>query len=350
MRLACLLAYLVSLIFATSVGAQNNPFDPGWVLESEASSLKFQSVKNQSKVESSSFATITGTIEPNGAASVKILLDSVDTKVDLRNVRMRFMFFETFQYPEATITLQISPADIADLAQVRRKVVRLPYTINLHGVTKTLEADLALTLISDDLVAISTNEPITLSVADFDLTEGIEKLQEAANVEIIPSSTITFDFIFKRLSLQNGTISTATATPEKPANAALESEGDFSLEACIGRFEILSRSGNIYFSPGSARLDRKSGPLLDTVVDIAGRCPGLVIQVGGHTDSLGAEEANQRLSDRRAKSVASYLTDNGIEPARVLSVGFGEKRPVADNETEKGRSRNRRIEFSAGNN
>lgn len=281
---------------------------------------------------------------------MKILLDSVDTKVDLRNVRMRFMFFETFQYPEATITLQISPENVADLAQVRRKVMLLPYTINLHGVTKTLEADLALILISDDLVAISTNEPITLSVADFDLTEGTEKLQEAANVEIIPFSTITFDFIFKRLSLKNGASATAMATPKKPASAALESEGDFSLEACIGRFEILSRTGNIYFPPGSASLDRKSGPLLDTVVDIAGRCPGLVIQAGGHTDSLGAEEANQRLSECRAKSVASYMTDSGIEPARVLSVGFGEKRPVAENETEKGRSRNRCIEFSVGNN
>lgn len=169
---------------------------------------------------------------------MKILLDSVDTKVDLRNVRMRFLFFETFKFPEATITVQIDPAAVADLAQVRRKVMTLPYTISLHGISKTLEADLALTLIDDDLVAVSTNEPIALAVADFALTEGLEKLQDAASVEIVPSSTVTFDFIFNRLSSEGEATVTATAAPEEPASAALEAAGDFSLEACVGRFEF----------------------------------------------------------------------------------------------------------------
>lgn len=349
MQFIRLIACLATLSLATLVQAQDNPFDPGWVLEPEASSLRFQSVKNQSKIESSSFATITGTIEPSGLATVKILLDSVDTKVDLRNVRMRFLFFETFKFPEATITVQIDPADVTDLAQVRRKRMVLPYSISLHGISQTLEADLALTLIDDDLVAVSTNEPITLAVSDFALTEGLEKLQDAASVEIVPSTTVTFDFIFKRLSGGSDAIVTAVATPEKPASAALEAEGDFSLEACVGRFEILSRSGNIYFAPGSARLTTDSRPLLDTVADIVRRCPGLVIQVGGHTDSLGPDEANQVLSERRAASVVSYLAEKGIASGRVIPVGFGEKRPVASNDTPKGRSQNRRIEFSVGN-
>lgn len=349
MRLIRLFACLTALLCSTAVTAQDNPFFPGWALEPEASSLRFQSVKNQSKIESSSFATITGDIEPTGAATLKILLDSVDTKIDLRNVRMRFLFFETFKFPEATVTLQVDPADIADLAQVRRKIVHMPYAINLHGITKTLEADLALTLIGDDLVAVSTNDPITLSVADFDLTGGLEKLQDAANVEILPSTTVTFDFIFKRQAANGSNLVVATTTPENPASAALEAAGDFSLEACLGRFEILSRTGNIYFGPGSARLDRKSTPLLDTVVDVVTRCPGLIIQVGGHTDSKGPDAANQRLSERRASSVASYLTSKGIAENRIVSSGYGEKQPVASNDTEKGRSQNRRIEFSAGN-
>ena len=339
---------LLSLIFsAVSAFAQSNPFEGGWTMEGAASSLRFQSVKNQSKVESSTFATLSGDIAEDGSATVKVLLDSVDTKIDLRNVRMRFLFFETFQYPEATVTMKIDPAVVADLPDVRRKIVRLPYTLELHGVTKTLEADLALTLIGNDLVAVSTNDPITISVADFDLTGGLEKLQEAANVEIIPSSTVTFDFIFKKNV--DGTAPVVTAEADKPASVALEAEGDFSLEACLGRFEILSRTSNIFFAPGSARLDAKSEPLLNTVVDVVERCPDLVIQVAGHTDSKGSNAANQALSERRAASVATYLRSKGINSSRVLSVGFGETRPVATNDTSKGRARNRRIEFAAAN-
>lgn len=337
----------LSFLFSPTLHAQTSPFGAGWKLESEASSLKFQSIKNQSKIETSSFASITGAIDPDGQAAVKILLDSVDTKVDLRNVRMRFLFFETFQYPEANVTARIDPALASDLATLRRKTVTLPFTLDLHGVTKSLEAELSLTLIGDDLIAVSTAEPINIAVADFNLMEGLKKLEEAANVTVVPSTSVSFDFIF-RASEDADTIQQLAANEPvaEPASAALEAEGDFSLEACVGRFEILSRSGNIYFQPGSARLDSASTPLLDTVADIVSRCPGLEIQVAGHTDSVGADAANQRLSERRAASVVSFLTSRGIDASRMRSLGFGEDRPVADNTTKEGRSRNRRIEFS----
>jgi len=329
--------------------AQANPFEPGWVLEPGASSLRFQSIKGQSKIESSSFATLSGGIDPLGNASLTVLLDSVDTKIDLRNVRMRFLFFETFQYPEAKVSLSVDPSVVADLAQVRRKVVRLPFTLELHGEQKQLEADLALTLIGDDLVAVSTNDPVTIALSDFNLIGGLEKLQEAANVEIIPSTTVTFELIFKRLGTgQQAPVQVATS--EAPASAALETKGDFSLEACVGRFEILSRTGNIYFATGSARLDDKSVPLLNQVADIVARCPGLVIQVSGHTDSMGSDSANQRLSERRAGSVADYLAGKGIPRDRMVSVGMGESQPVASNDTRDGRGKNRRIEFSVATN
>ena len=335
---------LVLLSFSPA-HAQSTPgfFDRGWDLETDASALRFQSIKKGSVIESSSFATITGGIDEGGMAQIKVLLDSVDTKVDLRNVRMRFLFFETFNFPEALVTMKLDPAVLADLPDLRRKVVRMPYALDLHGVTQELEADLAITLISDDLVAVSTNEPITLGVADFNLMDGLEKLQDAASVTIVPSTTITFDFIFKRRSGAAQPVTTAAATSTR---TALEAEGDFSREACIGRFEILSRSGNIYFAPGSARLTADSTPILNTVLDIVSRCPGLVVQVAGHTDSIGPDDANQGLSERRAASVAGFLTDKGIAPGRVVPVGFGETRPVAPNDTKKGRGQNRRIEFS----
>ena len=73
--------------------------------------------------------------------------------------------------------------------------------------------------------------------------------------------------------------------------------------------------------------------------------PDIKIEVRGHTDSTGTEEYNQKLSERRADSVIEYMIKNGISPERLNSVGFGEKKPVTSNDTEEGRSKNRRTEI-----
>ena len=130
------LAMFLSLVSANNGVAQSNPFGNGWILESEASTLQFQSIKKSSVIETSSFATLSGKIDGEGGVSLEVLLDSVDTKVDLRNVRMRFLFFETFNFPTATVSAQITQDMIADLADVRRKNVVMPFSLDLHGVTK----------------------------------------------------------------------------------------------------------------------------------------------------------------------------------------------------------------------
>jgi len=341
----------LTLIGASIAVAQSNPFAPGWKLLPAASSLRFQSVKtvkNTNKVEMSSFASFSGGIDRDGNAKITVLLDSVDTKIDLRNVRMRFLLFETFQYPQAVITLKLTPDMIAGLKVARRKMLEVPYTLSLHGVTMTRTAPISLTLISDDLVAVSASSLIPVDAADFDLMTGIGKLQEAANVKILPTGLITFDFVFAR-NAADGSKKTAaqSAAPKVPPSAsALETKGNFDLAACKGRFEILSKTGNIYFRVASARLDAKSRPLLDNVVTIVKRCPGLVIEVSGHTDSDGGKAANQRLSETRAGAVASYLIAHGIAAARVIAVGYGESRPIVANDSFANKRRNRRIEFS----
>lgn len=341
-------AAFVLVLASLAAGAgwgQATVFGAGWTLDGAASSISFQSVKEQSTIETSTFAAISGGIDPGGTASVEVLLDSIDTGIDLRNVRMRFLFFETFEHPTAAITARIDPALIRDLPELRRKTIALPFTLSMHGVTRALEARVTATLIGDDLVAISTAEPITISVADFNLLPGLRKLEEAAKVSIVPSTTVGFDLIFRKDGGAGPAAPQVAATSEAPAAAALETQGDFSREECVGRFEILSRTSNIYFATGSPRLDEASVPLLDTVADIVGRCPGLNVLVAGHTDSVGSRASNQRLSERRARSVMSYLVSRGIAPARLRAVGFGEDRPVADNASREGRSRNRRIEF-----
>ena len=342
LSLLCVACLAFSVQTAT---AQGSLFEPGWTLQPDASTVRFQSVKNLTKVESSGFAQYQGKIDPDGAAEIRIFLDSVDTKIDLRNVRMRFLFFETFEFPEAVISTKIDPAALADLSTLRRKIIPLTFDLQLHGVTKSLETEVAVTLVGEDIVAVSSTAPISIATNDFNLDGGIKKLEEAANVAIVPSATVTFDFLFSKNA---GEQVVAEAKPEvtEAAATAIEPEGNLDEEACKGRFEILSRTDNIYFASGSARLDARSAPLLDSLVDIITRCPDLKIEVGGHTDSDGSATGNQRLSERRAAAVEDYISAKNVSALRITSVGYGETRPVASNDTPDGKRRNRRIEFT----
>lgn len=337
------LMFLLSAAFG--VQAQSvDPFENGWVLDAEASELRFMSVKKGNLAETSKFATLSGLITENGKAQIRVLLDSVDTKIDLRNVRMRFLFFETFNHPEATITVQLDPGALRDLHVTRRKFVPVTYDLSLHGVTVSREAEVAVTLMSNDRVNVSATTPIAMKLADFNLDGGREKLQEAANVTIVPLGIVSFDFVFDRSS--PGTPPPAAATlASAPASAALETKGTFDREACVGRFEILSRTGNINFAPASARLSPDSFGLLDNLFDIVNRCPDLNIEIGGHTDSDGSDATNRRLSERRAGAVADYLRGKGIPGSRMLVVGYGESRPIHPNDSRENKARNRRIEF-----
>jgi OOP family OmpA-OmpF porin len=345
--LILLVSIASSLLLAHPSFAQESPFQNGWTLRRDASSIRFQTVKNVTKVESSTFAEFEGGIDETGAAKIRVFLDSVDTKIDLRNVRMRFLLFETFQFPEAVITAQIEPAQLSDLPSVKRKFIPLKFNVELHGVKASFDTEVSATLLNDDLVAISSTVPISLPTSAFNLDGGVKKLEEAAKVTIIPSATVSFDFVFAQNGAEAKEAEIVSATDSQlAASKALEPKGNLDVEACKGRFEILSRTDNIYFASGSARLDARSEPLLNSIVDIISRCPELIIEVSGHTDSDGSAVTNMSLSRLRAAAVAQYLASKNILKDRIRSVGYGETRPVASNQTAEGKHRNRRIEFA----
>ena len=73
--------------------------------------------------------------------------------------------------------------------------------------------------------------------------------------------------------------------------------------------------------------------------------PKLKVEISGHTDSIGTNEANRKLSQERAEAVREYLSTHSIHVSRVTAKGYGATKPVAPNDTEEGRQRNRRTEF-----
>ncbi|MFQ5551981.1 MAG: OmpA family protein, partial [Gemmatimonadales bacterium] len=107
---------------------------------------------------------------------------------------------------------------------------------------------------------------------------------------------------------------------------------------------ILNMPGKT-FASGSSNVDAKFYPVLDSVVLVLDEYNQTYIDIIGHTDSKGSKEYNQRLSEKRAKSVAHYLKKHAVTPQRLLADGMGEDRPVATNDTSAGRAKNRRVEI-----
>jgi outer membrane protein OmpA-like peptidoglycan-associated protein len=101
----------------------------------------------------------------------------------------------------------------------------------------------------------------------------------------------------------------------------------------------------IQFQVGSAKLKSSARPILDKAAQALLRYADLNVEIGGHASSEGDDDYNMALSQDRVETVREYLINKGVDPDRLTARGFGETRPIADNETEQGRKANRRVEF-----
>lgn len=102
---------------------------------------------------------------------------------------------------------------------------------------------------------------------------------------------------------------------------------------------------NLFFDTGQYKLERNSKTELDKLITFMRQNPTVRIEISGHTDDVGSDQANKVLSERRAKSVVDYLRGNGVAQNRITHIGHGESRPVMPNTSEENRSQNRRIEM-----
>ncbi|MGR3494421.1 OmpA family protein [Citreimonas sp.] len=117
-------------------------------------------------------------------------------------------------------------------------------------------------------------------------------------------------------------------------------------EECQGLIVEIIGDRKITFEPGSARLDASAEDILDELAELLKQCGDIPLEIAGHTDSQGREEMNQELSRDRAQSVRDGLRERLVPVRAYTAVGYGETRPIADNDTEEGREANRRIEFT----
>lgn len=108
----------------------------------------------------------------------------------------------------------------------------------------------------------------------------------------------------------------------------------------------LNMPGNITFAFDSSGLQPQFHPVLDNVAATLNQYNQTVIEVAGHTDSVGSDAYNQQLSTQRANAVSAYLSSRGVMQQRMIVVGAGETRPIASNDTDAGRAQNRRVEIT----
>jgi OmpA-OmpF porin, OOP family len=332
-----------AVAFGTAGAAQAQE----WLLDAAGSRLHMQTIKANSTIETHRFTGLEGRVDEAGNASVKIDLVSVATGIDVRDVRMRFLLFEAYKFPFAEITAKLDMKQFEALPAAGRLAYPLKFTLALHGVTKEMQAQVIVQRMGERQVSVSTAQPIIVTAEPFGLVAGVLKLSETVGgTAIVPAVSITFDLVF----------ATGERVPELEAQQvaavrqrSFEETSPISAEACETRFSVISTAQAIYFKTGSAELEAASAPLLNSVADIAGRCPAAKIEVTGHTDSVGSREANRQLAESRAFAVVDYLEQRGVARQRVSARGFGDTRPVAANDTEANRAKNRRIEFRVVN-
>ena len=102
---------------------------------------------------------------------------------------------------------------------------------------------------------------------------------------------------------------------------------------------------NILFETGKSAIQSESLPIVDQIFELLNSDPTLKISIEGHTDNVGDAAANKKLSNERAKSVMDALIAKGVDKTRLSFIGWGQEKPVADNRTDEGKAKNRRVEI-----
>jgi polyisoprenoid-binding protein YceI len=157
-----------------------------WELRN-SSTVSYVSIKNNAIAETNVFTGVTGGVNKKGQLAISIDLSSVETQVEIRNQRMRELFFEVARYPKATITAQFEAEELAQVDSGAPLQIVKPFTLSLHGVEAEVEAQVSIVAVGNR-AWVSTVKPILISAGDFGLDGGVEALREIAGLQAISSA------------------------------------------------------------------------------------------------------------------------------------------------------------------
>lgn len=168
-----------------------------WQLENDKSQLSFVSIKKGSVAEVHHFKTLSGTISDQGALSIDIDLASAETMIPIRNERLTKFVFETLNYPSAVLTADLSN-QLSNIDEESIHIIKgIEAELDFHGQKKALKIDVLVTRLENDDLTVSSLQPVIINSKDFEVTQGIKKLQELATLPSIATAVpVTFTLTF----------------------------------------------------------------------------------------------------------------------------------------------------------
>jgi len=179
-------------LLAAAVSAQAD-----WQLDPAASTLYYVTSKASAVSEVNGFAMLGGVVDAQGKATLTIDLASVQTNVEIRDQRMREIAFQTEQFPQATVTLQVDAAALDAMAAGSSATASHTALVDLHGVSQELTLDLQLIKLDADSVQVQNAKPLIVAAGSFGLAEAVEQLREIAGLPAInPNVVVDFTLVY----------------------------------------------------------------------------------------------------------------------------------------------------------
>lgn len=190
---------LVLLLISPSVFAQinlGNTQAKSWVLNKQASHLSFVTTKNASKTEVQSFQKVNGEIKKN-VATLTVDLNSVSTGIEIRNERLKDLFFETKLFPQAMVSIKLANSSIQNMKVGDVKDIELEAELNIHGVKQKSAVNVQVVFLDSNTLLINSSKSLIINLQNFELLKGVNLLREIAHLKSINSAVpVTFNLMF----------------------------------------------------------------------------------------------------------------------------------------------------------
>ena len=185
---------------AQDTEADVSPVTQGtWTLDPTGSRLAYVSIKAGEIAEANRFETLAGSVAADGTATLDIDLASVETGVDIRNERMREIFFAVTENPKASVTAKLDPAAFAGLTVGQSLTRPLKANVTIKGASSDVETEVLVTRVAEGRVTVVPTAPVIISTDMFELTDELGELRALAQLpSITPAVPVTFTLAFTR--------------------------------------------------------------------------------------------------------------------------------------------------------
>ena len=222
------------------------------------------------------------------------------------------------------------------------------FNISVEAEMKEITYDLPFLSLSGKVINVATKQPIATVVNLICLDRGEIVATTKTSAE---DGSYSFSLLISADCHKYSLLAADTALFPVSINFDIEQiaelkDESFDLELLPIEENQTIRLNSIFFESGKSALQDESLPELNRMVKFMKDRPSLQIEIAGHTDNIGSHKINHKLSHDRSKAVSDFLIQNGIDKKRMHVKGYGENKPVASNDTKKGRRLNRRVEFT----